>query len=167
VTVDLADTHKILIRPMDARDLAQVAAIEVEVTPDPWSAKQFQQSLEDHQCLVICREDADPTVPVGYMVMCTVLDQAEVLNIAIDPKYQGHRFGSQLLNYGLRSLPDVIQEVLLEVRVSNFPAISLYFNYGFIEVGRRRDYYRTEFGREDAILMTLQRAVVDAGSVQS
>jgi ribosomal-protein-alanine N-acetyltransferase len=49
----------------------------------------------------------------------------------------------------------------LEVRVSNFSAIRLYLNYGFIEVGRRRDYYRTEFGREDAILMTLQRTAFD------
>jgi ribosomal-protein-alanine N-acetyltransferase len=95
------------------------------------------------------------------MILATVVDQAEILNIAIDPQYQGHSLGSQLLNYALQSLPAIIEEVLLEVRVSNFPAISLYFNYGFIEVGRRRDYYRTEFGREDAILMALQRSAVD------
>jgi ribosomal-protein-alanine N-acetyltransferase len=45
--------------------------------------------------------------------------------------------------------------------VSNFSAIRLYFNYGFIEVGRRRDYYRTEYGREDAILMTLQPSAAE------
>ena len=156
-----------LIRPMGAEDIAQVAAIEVEVTADPWTSKQFQQSLDDHQCLVICRQDTDSRVPIGYMIFTTVVDQAEILNIAIDPNYQGHSLGSQLLNYGLQSLPAVIQAVLLEVRVSNFPAISLYFNYGFIEVGRRRDYYRTEFGREDAILMTLQRSVVDAAKVDA
>jgi ribosomal-protein-alanine N-acetyltransferase len=161
VTAYLADSHKILIRPMGAEDIAQVTAIEVEVTPEPWNFKQFQQSLEDHQCLVACLQDADPMVPIGYMVLATVLDQVEILNIAIDPKYQGHSLGSQLLNNGLQSLPGIIEKVLLEVRVSNFPAISLYFNYGFIEVGRRRDYYRTEFGREDAILMTLQRSAVD------
>ena len=147
---------------MGAEDIAQITAIEVEVTPEPWNSKQFQQSLDDHQCLVICLEDADhPIVPIGYMVLATVVDQAEILNIAIDPQYQGHSLGSQLLNYALQSLPAIIEEVLLEVRVSNFPAISLYFNYGFIEVGRRRDYYRTEFGREDAILMIMQRSAVD------
>ncbi|ETN91649.1 ribosomal-protein-alanine N-acetyltransferase [Gammaproteobacteria bacterium MOLA455] len=146
---------------MGAGDIAQVTAIEVEVTADPWNSKQFQQSLEDHHCLVICRQDADSMVPIGYMVVATVVDQAEILNIAIDPTYQGQSLGSHLLNHGLQSLPTIIEEVLLDVRVSNFSAISLYFNYGFIEVGRRRDYYRTEFGREDAILMTLQRAAVD------
>jgi ribosomal-protein-alanine N-acetyltransferase len=147
---------------MGAEDIAQVTAIEVEVTPEPWNSKQFQQSLDDHQCLVICLQGADhPIVPIGYMILATVVDQAEILNIAIDPQYQGHSLGSQLLNYALQSLPAIIEEVLLEVRVSNFPAISLYFNYGFIEVGRRRDYYRTEFGREDAILMTRQCSAVD------
>jgi ribosomal-protein-alanine N-acetyltransferase len=91
-----------------------------------------------------------------------VVDLAEILNIAINPQYQGRRLGSQLLSHGLQSLPDFIESVLLEVRVSNFSAIRLYLNYGFNEVGRRRDYYRTECGREDAILMTLQRTAFDA-----
>ena len=50
---------------MGAEDIAQVTAIEVEVTPEPWNFKQFQQSLEDHQCQVVCLQDADPMVPIG------------------------------------------------------------------------------------------------------
>lgn len=165
MTVDLANIPKTLIRPMTEQDIAPVVAIEVEVTAAPWRSKQFQQSLQEHQCWVIC--GADDNQPIGYRVTATVVDQTEILNIAIDPQYQGHRLGSQLLSHMLQSLPDAIESVLLEVRVSNFPAIRLYFNYGFIEVGRRRDYYRTEFGREDAILMTLQRRSVDAGDVES
>ena len=161
MTVDLANIPKTLIRPMTVEDIAPVVAIEVEVTAEPWSAKQFQQSLEQHQCWVICGAETDNNQPIGYVVTATVVDQTEILNIAIDPQYQGHKLGSQLLRYTMRSLPDSIESVLLEVRVSNFPAIRLYFNYGFIEVGRRRDYYRTEYGREDAILMTLQRSAVE------
>jgi len=41
------------------------------------------------------------------------------------------------------------------VRVSNFSAIRLYKKLGFKDVGNRKDYYATEFGREDAILMSL------------
>ena len=148
---------------MRSDDIEQVAAIEVEVTPSPWSNRQFQQSLEQHQCVVICQRNADDNVVLGYMILASVFDQTELLNIAIDPQHQGHGLGSQMLNSGLQSLSDSIESVLLEVRVSNFPAIRLYRNYGFIEVGRRRDYYKTEFGREDAILMTLQRTVVSAG----
>jgi ribosomal-protein-alanine N-acetyltransferase len=42
----------------------------------------------------------------------------------------------------------------LEVRVSNFSAINLYTKIGFAQVGQRRDYYATEYGREDALLMS-------------
>ncbi len=160
MTVDLANIPKTLIRPMTVDDIAPVVAIEVEVTAEPWSTKQFQQSLEQHQCWVICGAEADNNQPIGYVVTATVVDQTEILNIAIDPQYQGHKLGSQLLCHTMGSLSDSIESVLLEVRVSNFSAIRLYFNYGFIEVGRRRDYYRTEYGREDAILMTLQRSAV-------
>jgi len=167
VTVDLANTPKTSIRPMTEQDIAPVVAIEVEVTAAPWSPKQFQQSLQEHQCWVICGAGTNTNQPIGYMITATVVDQTEILNIAIDPQYQGQRLGSELLSHTLQSLPDSIESVLLEVRVSNFPAIRLYFNYGFIEVGRRRDYYRTEFGREDAILMTLQRTAVDVGDLEN
>jgi len=139
---------------MSAEDLLQIVAIEREATPSPWSGKQFEQSLEQHRCLVISAEDAI----LGYAIVSTLLDQAEVLNICINSEYQGRGLGSQLLSHLLKQLPDVIEVVYLEVRVSNFRAIHLYQNHGFLEVGQRRDYYPTEFGREDAILMNLQRS---------
>lgn len=140
---------------MSAEDLLQIVAIEREATPSPWSVKQFEQSLEQHRCLVMVA-NISPDVILGYTVVSTLLDQAEVLNICINPQYQSRGLGSQLLSHLLKQLPDVIEVVYLEVRVSNFRAIHLYQNHGFITVGERRDYYPTEFGREDAILMNLQ-----------
>ena len=146
-------TQQILFRPMCIDDLAQIVAIEKDATPSPWSAKQFQQSLEQDHCVVIC----DAHSIVGYAILSMVMDQAEVLNICISPEYQGGGFGSQLLTGVLTQLSDEIEIVYLEVRVSNFRAIHLYLNQGFVEVGQRRGYYPTEFGREDAILMNLLR----------
>jgi len=148
---------KMLIRPMTRDDLLQIVAIEREATPSPWSAVQFEQSMEEHCCQVICTAGVEAGAIIGYTVVSTLLDCAEVLNICISPKYQGERFGSQLLTDILKQLPDEVMVVYLEVRVSNFRAIRLYQNYGFVEVGQRRDYYPTEFGREDAILMNLER----------
>ena len=161
-------TDNVAIRPMRAEDIERIIAIEVEVTPAPWSRAQFEDSLERSQkksqtqinCLVICQQQNDQqqsSQVLGYLILSTVIDQTEVLNIAIDPNCQGQRLGSQLLEFGLQLLPDTVEAVLLEVRVSNFAAIRLYLNHGFVEVGRRRDYYKTEYGREEAILMTLQR----------
>lgn len=148
--------QKITIRNMSAKDLLQIVAIERQATPSPWSGVQFEESLEQHRCLVMAA-DNNPRLILGYAVVSTLLDQAEVLNICINPEYQSRGHGSRLLADLLQQLPDTIEVVYLEVRVSNFRAIRLYQNHGFIEVGQRRDYYPTEFGREDAILMNLLR----------
>lgn len=153
----MTESIRTIIRPMSAEDLLQIVAIEREATPSPWSGNQFEQSLEQHCCLVICAEDGNANPIVGYAVVSTLLDQAEVLNICISLEYQGMGLGSQLLTHIIGQLSDAIEVVYLEVRVSNFRAIHMYQNHGFIEVGQRRDYYPTEFGREDAILMNLQR----------
>jgi ribosomal-protein-alanine N-acetyltransferase len=181
-------SDNITVRPMRAEDIERITAIEVEVTPAPWSRAQFGDSLERSlvnslersldslertqnksqnqiNCLVICQQqfhlkqsgEKQSSQVLGYLILSTLIDQTEVLNIAIDPICQGQRLGSRLLEFGLQLLPDTVEAVLLEVRVSNFAAIRLYLNHGFVEVGRRRDYYKTEYGREDAILMTLQR----------
>ena len=55
----------------------------------------------------------------------------------------------------VKNLADSVSKVYLEVRESNFSAIRLYNKAGFTEVGQRRGYYPTEFGREDALLMCL------------
>ncbi|MGB0449569.1 MAG: ribosomal protein S18-alanine N-acetyltransferase [Porticoccaceae bacterium] len=148
--------QKYSIRKMLAEDLLQIAAIERQATASPWSRRQFEECQEQHCCLVMAAEN-NPKLILGYAVVSTLLDQAEVLNICINPEYQSRGYGSQLLTELLKQLPDKVEVVYLEVRVSNFRAIRLYQNHGFIEVGQRRDYYPTEFGREDAILMNLVR----------
>ena len=45
------------------------------------------------------------------------------------------------------------ESLLLEVRPSNAPALRLYRNFGFQEVGRRKGYYPASTGREDALVM--------------
>jgi len=153
----MTESHqKPFIRKMSPEDLLPIVAIERQATPSPWSAVQFEQSLEQHRCLVMVADNSSESI-LGYAIVSALLDQAEVLNICINSDYQGRGYGSQLLTDLLKQLPDAIEVVYLEVRVSNFRAIHLYQNHGFVEVGQRRDYYPTEFGREDAILMNLVR----------
>ena len=51
------------------------------------------------------------------------------------------------------------EQLFLEVRVSNVPAQGLYRKLGFVEISRRKGYYPTNGGREDAIVM--QKALLD------
>lgn len=133
---------------MQIVDLEQVVAIEQLSSQSPWSLKQFEQSLNDSKVLV----SADKII--GFVVIASVIDEAEIHNLAVHPDYQGLGFGSLLLDDALAQLPESIRLLHLEVRASNFPAIRLYLQRDFVQMGERRDYYKTEYGREDALLMS-------------
>ena len=135
---------------MQPADLDQVRAIELSTSASAWSKQQFQQSLDSGHVLV-----AENKV-LGFAIVATVLDQAELHTIAIDPALQGQGLGRQLLDGMIEQLPAEVKSLYLEVRVSNIAAIRLYQQTGFVQIAERRDYYKTEFGREDALIMGLQ-----------
>lgn len=88
---------------------------------------------------------------VGYIV-CWLSDKtAHIHNISVKKEYQNLGIGSKLLEYLLNELSALeIHTVVLEVRVSNYKAISLYKKFGFIEVEIKKGFYQD---KEDAILM--------------
>jgi ribosomal-protein-alanine N-acetyltransferase len=138
------------VRPVEKSDLHQIIAIENATSKSPWSLQQFEQSLEDGILLL----QGDQII--GFAFVASVLDQAELHNIVIDPSYQGQGFGSVLLQSVIDGLNEDIKVLYLEVRVSNITAIRLYQQRGFRQIAERRDYYKTDYGREDALIMALQ-----------
>jgi ribosomal-protein-alanine N-acetyltransferase len=91
---------------------------------------------------------------VGYAVMMQVLDEAHLLNISVLPELQRQGRGTALLQhlFGVARARGVTR-MLLEVRHGNASGLGLYRRHGFLEIGRRRDYYQAHRGREDAIVM--------------
>jgi len=88
-----------------------------------------------------------------------VVDQAELLDVRVAVPLRGTGLGWQLLTYAQTQLAaEGVAECYLEVRQSNLSAQHLYRRLGWVTCGQRSDYYATETGREDAILMTLQLA---------
>ena len=133
---------------MGQTDMEAVVAIEALNSKSPWSENQFHQCIQWTQVMVL-----DNTV-VGFAVVAEVVDQAELQNISLHPDHVGVGLGSEFLDTIIERLPAQISQIYLEVRVSNFSAIRLYSNAGFAEIGQRRGYYATEYGREDALLMS-------------
>ena len=89
---------------------------------------------------------------LGYVGSQTVLDSTDILNVAVSPDHQGCGIGRALLTeLEQRLRQQGVTEVLLEVRPSNAPAIALYTSLGFIQVGRRPNYYLNP--REDALIL--------------
>lgn len=138
------------VRPVISEDLTTLLKIERSVSPFPWSSKQFSDSMRIHSGYVLLRGKKI----IGYFFYHHVLDQAELLNIAIRPGFQGEGHGNYLLDLCVDLLKDSASQLYLEVRASNFSAIELYLKKGFIQTGQRSAYYHSENVKEDALLMT-------------
>jgi ribosomal-protein-alanine N-acetyltransferase len=140
-----------ILREMTEADLDAVLHIEREVHAHPWTLGNFSDALRSgYQCKVF--ESAG--VMLGYAVIMLAVDEAELLDIAIDKGHQRKGIGRKLLD-AILSLArhENMRRMVLEVRASNQAAIALYRASGFEQIGLRRDYYLAANGREDAILM--------------
>ena len=141
-----------ILRDMTEADLDDVLRIECKVHTHPWTRGNFSDALRSkYQCKVY---ESETEGMLGYAVLMLAVDEAELLDIAIAAQHQRHGWGRKLLEEMMvLARRHAMRRVVLEVRASNTAAISLYRNSGFVDIGLRRDYYQTENGREDAILM--------------
>ena len=144
---------KYQIIPMTREHLPVVAALERRCFPaDPWSEALFQASLENPGAAVLLAQGEDGAV-LGYAVLSVVLDEGNLDNIAVAPDARRRGVADALLGALTGFGREHLALLTLEVRASNAPAIALYEKYGFVPVGRRKNYY--DAPREDAVLMTL------------
>lgn len=139
------------VRDAHSRDLAGIGAIERASFSDPWSRGMFEGHIvSDHGSAFLVAEDAG--VMVGYAITQTVRDEAELLNIAVDPARRKCGIGAFLLEAAIERCEAAgALEMWLEVRASNAGARSLYDRRGFVAVGLRKRYYHAP--REDAIVL--------------
>lgn len=130
-------------------DLDSVSDIEQQVSPHPWTRNQFADSLaSSHHCWVL----EINTQVAGFFLYSLASGEAEVLDIAVKPKFQGKGYGRLLLEHLVTLAEKRADTLFLEVRVSNVAAITLYMNADFNQVGERRNYYKMAHGREDALI---------------
>ena len=139
-----------MIRLMQAADVEVVAKIEKSVQSHPWTLKQFEDAVTAYQSTVI---EVQGQV-AGFCILQPVLDEANLLLMAIDPAQQGQGLGYQLLEASVVMLKNNPVQIFLEVRESNQAAIKLYEKSGFHQIDLRKNYYPNSNGsREHAIIM--------------
>jgi ribosomal-protein-alanine N-acetyltransferase len=140
----------IIICPMTATELDEVLAIESVSYPHPWNTVHFLDELNSHHSFPLVALNPEGVV-LGYICPMLVLDEGHILNVAVGLPFRGMHVGKLLVEHVLTDcLARGASFVSLEVRVSNTAAIALYERLGFIETGRRKNYYENG---EDAILM--------------
>lgn len=144
------------LRSATLKDYDDLLFIEEQAHLYPWPASTLYWCLEQAHLRSFVLEQAREII--GFAIYECVLDEATLLNIAIIPTAQGHGHGRRLLRDSLLALDSSIVRVFLEVRVSNEPALQLYAAEGFVEIGRRKNYYPALAGREDARVFELDLA---------
>ena len=138
--------------PMTEARLEEVVAIERRAYGHPWTRGNFADSLRSgYQAQLLVAGG----VIVGYFVAMQGVDEVHLLNITVDPPFQGQGWGRVMLDaLALWARGQHAQWLWLEVRTSNRRAQQVYQRYGYRRVGERRNYYPAEHGREDAIVMS-------------
>ena len=125
-----------------AEKLEQLLLAVYEVSP--WTANQVAEVLRSD--VNSCALAEDEGLLVGFLVWQETDFEAEVLQIAVLPSYQGQKIATALFAF----LP-ADKEIFLEVRESNKPALLFYKKEKFEEIARRKAYYYAPV--EDAIVM--------------
>ena len=138
-------------REMLVEDLEQVVDIEQNLFSVPWTKEGFLTYLMKKDTMFFVVEEKERIL--GYCSMMTVLDEGDILNVAVRSDRQKEGIGQFLVDSMLR-MADMqgIRLVHLEVRQGNGTARRLYQRLGFKEDGLRRDYYENPV--ENAVLMT-------------
>ncbi|MBU7008440.1 ribosomal protein S18-alanine N-acetyltransferase [Phosphitispora fastidiosa] len=139
------------IKRMCKAYLDEVVAIENTSFPTPWSRMAFSHEIDNNDFAYYIAALAGDRV-IGYAGMWIILDEGHVTTLAVHPSYRRKQVGGTLLcELFKEALCRGCQKMTLEVRPSNFAALRLYENTGFISHGVRHGYY-SDTG-EDAVIM--------------
>ncbi len=145
------------IAPLETDRTARLAEIHAHSFARPWSPIDFERMLTDRAIIGDGLFLGRDGVVQGFCLSRIVLDEAEILTIAIAPGLRGRGYSRALLEKHLEALRlRRVASVHLEVDEGNAPARALYRRFGFLVTGRRAGYYPKADGSQAAALtMTL------------
>ena len=139
-----------MIVPMNEAHVAQIAALEARCFSTPWSENSVASELQNPWSLWLA-EVQDGKV-LGYVGSQMSPPEADVMNLAVSPEARRQGLGEKLMKALCTALGEKqIESLSLEVRASNEAAIALYMKLGFVQAGRRKEYYVNP--REDALIL--------------
>ena len=165
------DFHKIQVRPVDTSIFYANALAEIhrQCFFTPWtpleinkllvlpavfgfSAKLGNYFLNNDENSMGLENQENKSDFSGFALCSTASEQIEILSICVLPKSRRKSLATNLMKNVLERANSIgVRKVFLEVAETNNTARNFYAKQGFSEFGRRKDYYREEKGRVDAI----------------
>ncbi|MCF2856599.1 ribosomal protein S18-alanine N-acetyltransferase [Pseudoalteromonas sp. SMS1] len=134
--------------------MSDIMAVEEASHPHPWSEKTLASCIGGRYFNAALTQEDEL---VGYYIAERAGPDYTLMNICVHPGQQGQGLAVLLMTSLIqRCTEEQAENLFLEVRASNTPAIALYNKMGLSVMGQRKNYYPTTEGKEDAILMGLQ-----------
>jgi ribosomal-protein-alanine N-acetyltransferase len=142
-----------IIRKMAVEDLEQVVAIDQSSFSLPWPPRSFYFEVTNNPAARCWVADLEGKI-IAMLVAWFIVDEVHIATIATHPDFRKQGIGGDLLAHTLQfARAEGALTSFLEVRESNESALKMYHKFGYIETGRRENYYADN--NEDAVLMTL------------
>jgi len=146
------------IAPIRSEDIPDVLSTAEECRLCIWSGEAYRAELARDDSIMLKAAEAEGKF-AGFAVG-RVFDlgggkrSVELTNIGVRQPFRGQGFGSVLLRSFLNHCQAArVDSVVLEVRESNIKAIQFYKHFGFVQAGRRKDFYTDP--QEDGLTMRL------------
>lgn len=135
-----------------SRDTLAACAEIAQHAPDPWSKDALERALTDeNRWTFVCLKGDKP---LGFACFLTVAYSCDLEMLVVSPGARKKGVARALLQHAFTALAkQEVASCLLEVRVSNTPAIKLYESLGFRQLALRRGMYAHPL--EDGSLMVL------------
>ena len=129
-----------IIRPWKYEDILRISEIEKECFPkEPWSFRMLASSFGTDTFYGVVAEDGEI---IGYGGFTAAQDTADIDNIAVVENYRKSGVATAVLSELFKKAEERgVKKLFLEVRVSNYAAMSLYLKCGFKGVYARSRYY--------------------------
>lgn len=140
--------------PLTVDDLPIILPYEQQLFDFPYSFQQYYFEVTKNNLATYFKMQVENQL-VGWAGIVTLLDQCQLLTIAIVPGYQSQGYGRKLLQHCIDlAIQKECHEILLEVDTANTTAFQLYDSMGFKQTRRRKHYY----GNRDGIEMKKELA---------
>jgi ribosomal-protein-alanine N-acetyltransferase len=147
------------LQPFTPDLVAAAVALDQQCLGGLWTAAGYERELANPNSLKLAlvgdtpsSEPAKPLQLLGMGFAWSILEEAHITLLAVEPSQQGQGLG-QVLLWGLlqQASKAGLERATLEVRASNQVALALYAKFGFLKAGKRRHYYDNP--KEDGIIL--------------
>jgi len=161
--------HADRIRPIGAFDVALLAELHTEIFTAPWDRPWNAESLAQilampGACGWLLESDG---LPAGFVLARFTLDEGEILLTGVLPAARSRGHGARLMRTVIAAARAAgIAKLFLEHAELNAAAARLYQQAGFVQIGRRLQYYSDPSSparRYDAVTRMLDLSVAEPG----